>query len=439
MRRARLASLFRVIVALLVLGTLVQRLHFVLFAHPVGKHVVSDMWVYDHRAQNLLAGTVGPWDTFTPPGYPALLALSYRITDGSKTFVGVVQACLSALLVWLVYRLGQRTLRRRWLSLLAALLTAVHLPYVLYAGLALTETTCAVLVTAAVLLVQPGRRRLLRLVAAGLLGGLAVTVRPNVLLFAPALVLVGALAGAGSWRDRTARAAALTAALAVLPAAAAHHNSRLLGVPASVATNGGLNFYLNFAEVARAEYREGARTHVIAPIPNILRFQATSVTTRPFYEDGHFYALGLQLLRERPARLLRGFDNLVELAGLGKQHYWPGWGPLERALAAHAKVFGAAVVVPALLVALVTLLRTRRTLPRAPSRWLGAAALVVCCVVAFFFLGDPRMRVPFDGLLLLLALVPVDAFLNHRARRRRRSSISSASTNPVVESSTNAS
>src|SRR4051812_9139895 len=47
--------------------------------HPPGLYVVSDMEFYDRRADHLLSGGLTIWDTFTPVGYPALLALIYAV------------------------------------------------------------------------------------------------------------------------------------------------------------------------------------------------------------------------------------------------------------------------------------------------------------------------------------------------------------------------
>src|SRR5215212_1967691 len=70
------------------------RLWFVIWEHPPGEHIATDMWVYDLRAHRVMDGTFGIEDTFQPLGYPALVALIYAISDNSRELVGVVHALM---------------------------------------------------------------------------------------------------------------------------------------------------------------------------------------------------------------------------------------------------------------------------------------------------------------------------------------------------------
>src|SRR5688572_581392 len=99
-------------IGLLVFGAaLLVRLVFVCRFHPPGDFVFSDMSVYEQRARNLLSGGANAWDTFTPVGYPALLAAIYAL-GGSAMTVGVLQALLGAVTAALVATLALRIFRR---------------------------------------------------------------------------------------------------------------------------------------------------------------------------------------------------------------------------------------------------------------------------------------------------------------------------------------
>ncbi len=125
----------------LALVALAIRLVCTLFFLEPGKHVFSDMGVYDMRAQHLMAWDLGPWDTFTPVGYPAFLAFFYKLTDHSFTFIGVVQAFLGAGVVALTHRLALRmTGGHRWISLGVGAFAALHVPFIYYGCFLLSET-----------------------------------------------------------------------------------------------------------------------------------------------------------------------------------------------------------------------------------------------------------------------------------------------------------
>ena len=99
---------------------LVPRLLCVALAHPPGDYVTSDMWVYELRATHLLLGDLGPWDSFTPAGYPAFLAVLYSIAGRQLMLVGLVQALLGASVVALTYALAMEVGHRRTPASLAA-------------------------------------------------------------------------------------------------------------------------------------------------------------------------------------------------------------------------------------------------------------------------------------------------------------------------------
>jgi 4-amino-4-deoxy-L-arabinose transferase-like glycosyltransferase len=398
-------------IGLLVFGlALIVRLVFVCRFHPPGDFVFSDMSVYEERATNLLSGASSAWDTFTPVGYPALLAAIYAL-GGSASIVGVLQALLGAVTAGLVATLALRIFQRPLLAWTIGLAAALHLPGVLYAGYLLTETVFAFLVVAACWLLArvvevPSRRALIVSAAAlGLVLGAAATVRPNLLLFLPALPLLLWLGSGRRWRHALLACAVVLGGFSLPVGFAALRNSRLLGRPASLGTNGGLNFYLNLADVRGVRYRERGATHRITPISNLVRFprdEDEEAVGVPFYDDSHYYQRGLALLRDQPSRLVeRGARNLVEAAGIGRQGYWPEHD--TRLTRTHRRAFFIAALLPSLAGALL-LIGRRRWAARDHLVLVAAAALVASNVVTvFLFLGDPRMRVPFDPLVMLLA------------------------------------
>jgi hypothetical protein len=389
-----------------VLLALSVRLVFVCAYSPPGTHVFSDMWVYDHRARALLSGVLGAWDTFTPVGYPATLALIYRLSGNSTVVVGVLQALLGAATALLTTRLAARVFARPRVTLLVGLVSALHVPAVYYAGYLLTETLFSFLVVAATaaLIMSIERRSRVGFMLTGLLLGYGATVRPNLLVFLPFIPVLIWLGSGRRVAQVLVPSLLLGGAFAVPVGAAAIHNARLIGHP-SLGSNGGLNFYLNFAPVRGVRFAEGRMVHRITPIPNLFRYpsdDAEEGVDVPFYDEAHYYGRGLALLREHPERLKISAYNLVEAAGGGRQGYWPG-DAREPIMSNHRRVFLWACILPSLFG--IGMLAVRRRYARIENLPLVAcAALVLSSIVTLlFFLGDPRMRVPFDPLLILLA------------------------------------
>jgi len=391
----------------LFLAATALRLWFVLWEHPPGKHVTSDMWVYDMRAHRVMEGTFDLGDTFQPLGYPAMLALLYSISDTSQTLVGVVQALMGGLTVVFTYRIAQRVGSSSLLGLFAALAVGVHLPLIVYTGLLLTEVPFCFAVTLALWLILRAleERTFGSAVWAGVALGVATVVRSNLMAFFPLLPLFLSWALRGEKKRRAWILCGQLVLGALIPiSAAVIHNSIRSKRPVGLATNGGANFYLNFAEIRTLKSVSQAGEHHITPIPNLIRYDKDEIHRTALYNEQYFYQRGFKLLREKPSRLVRALDNLVEGAGAGKQDYWPGWPWHDRLLAGHAKVFFWLGVLPAMLHILWLFASGRFLRPEAAPRVLLALALSSAILTLYLFLGDPRMRVPFDPVLIVLTL-----------------------------------
>jgi 4-amino-4-deoxy-L-arabinose transferase-like glycosyltransferase len=427
------------------------RLYFVLFLHPPRAFVFSDMQSYDYVALEILSGRSNVWHAFRPVGYSLLLALVYALTDVSRTFVGVLQALMGAALVPWSAQLARAAGASRASALLAALVVLTNVPLILYSGLLLTEVPSAffLLLGLKQLLVEPRKPRspFARLAASGLYLGLAAAVRPNFLLALPVVALYalhwisrGGLPRARSWL-------LLGAGLALPLALVSLYNSHALGRPVGLSCNGGLNFYLNFADVHTIQYQGPMGQYWISPVPNGFDHTRQELTDVPLFEDAHYYARGLAFVREHPASLRDALQNFPEAAGVGRQLLWPGWPGHESLLASYSLGFFALVLLPALTMLGVlarAAFRAFRPLWRARGRAGLARAAVdggasppasvrpealtlaaLCASSAlpiYLFLGDPRVRVPFDPLWIVLAALALDALaraVRGRFRRRR--------------------
>lgn len=157
---------------------------------------------YDALAARLAAGLGYTWAwpdgavtsvAHYPVGYPAALALAYRLFGHSVVVAGVENACVGALAALAAYGIALAVADRR-AALWAGLAVALHPGLVLYTPGIMTEGLTATLVTLAAWVAvrrageaQAGRASLL-----GGLVGLAGLVRPQTLLLAPLFGLLAA-------------------------------------------------------------------------------------------------------------------------------------------------------------------------------------------------------------------------------------------------------
>lgn len=390
-------------------AALALRLWFVLVAHPAHRFIYSDMQSYHQVALQLLQGQVSPWHAFRPVGYSLLLVPFYALGIGPG-WVGVLQALLGAAMVPLAARLATRCRVGPRGALVCALLVACSAPLVMYGGLILTELPSAFLLLLGITFAfeaAPAQRA--KWLGAGFALGLAVALRPNLLLALPPLALF-------TWRRDAAAFAALSLGVALPVLCVSAYNSHALGHLAGPSCNGGLNFYLNFADVHTIQYRGVFGGYWVSPVPNGLDHTRLELTDVPFFDDRHYYRSGIAFVAQQPAALRDALANFVEAAGLGRQLYWPDWpghGPLLRA---YARLFFGLVLLPALLLSFAQLLPNVRKGTAATALQLVAICMASLLPI-YFFLGDPRVRVPFDPLWMVLAVLAVQRLATHFGQR----------------------
>jgi dolichyl-phosphate-mannose-protein mannosyltransferase len=203
---------------------------------------------YDEGAAAILSGDgvvfVAPGDPADtallarPPGYSLLLAGFYRLVGRGLFAVQLVQNAVSALVPVLVFVLGDVLVSRRaaaFSGLLAALIP--HLAY--YSALLTPDVVCVVPVLVAIILLAPLARGrdpgIGPALGAGAALGLAVWLRPNLLLLGPAMaVAIALLAPARRWKWRVAAPVAAGAVLAIAPITVRNYIRYRAFVPVSI-------------------------------------------------------------------------------------------------------------------------------------------------------------------------------------------------------------
>jgi len=402
-RPAVLIAIFCTLIALIV------RWDFAVEQHPPELYLVHDMAKYQQQAARLFTEARDAWDTFTPPGYPLFLALV-----GSPVRAGPVQAVMGSLTVGLTavvaYLLGRSLLA----ALIAGVVCALYAPLVFYTGLLLSETVCAFFLVAFVavaMVAMDARRHRALAVIAGVLLAVVILTRPSYLALLPFLGWLGIRRRRG--RSGLILGWALGACgLVLLPVAV--HTSILLGRPALVASNGGVNFFLAHADCRSLRSTAGGRSVQLTTHYSRVHLTRACTTDRPFIDERYFYRRGLDEIAAHPERLLRAFQALGEGLGLAPsrahpdQPFWPGSIVYGGVLNAFSRAFFGLLLVPAILAGVM-----RRRASRSSEGERGSVrdvqwALAWCVVggamlVLYAFNGNPRVRVSSDPVVIALA------------------------------------
>ncbi len=248
---------------------LVARLLVVVWGHDLPP--AGDGYYYDTLARRLAAGQGYTWlwpdgavtyAAHYPVGYPALVAVGYRVFGPSPVVAMTENALLGALLAASVFVLARGHAaaastadeqRRSSLAMVSSMIVALHPALVPYTLALMTEGAAIALLAAAAALVElsvaarakgssPRGRSTWLLVAASLTLGVATLVRPQCLLMAPVL---GALAaGRASAKRRALFAGAVTAAALLVCAPWTARNCVRMERCALVSVNGGWNLLI---------------------------------------------------------------------------------------------------------------------------------------------------------------------------------------------------
>lgn len=392
-----LTSLFWGLVALWL------RWDFVVEEHPPSHYLVGDMAIYASQAERIFRER-DAWDTFTPPGYPAFLALV-----GNVERVGAVQALLGAFTTVLTMALARRLDRSPWTAILAGMVGALYFPLIFYAGVMLTETLFAFLLLSFVSIVLSAASRRNRGLAlcAGVVLASAILVRPSLLTFLPFLLWL-------SFRDKRASLFryVLASALIVM-APVAIHTSYVLGRPAVVASNGGVNFFLAYSDCKLVRSTALGRITSVSTHYTRAHYERECVVDIPFTDEPWFYRSGFMNILQHPRRLWTALDGLREGLGLisyrpwPNQPYWPGSTQYGDRINWFSQAYFWILLLPALLHGFFGQTRRGTECDAHLARRLSWILLASVGIAMYVYNGNPRVRVSSDPVTMALAAAAV--------------------------------
>jgi hypothetical protein len=421
------ATLERVVWTLIVALGVLARYRYAFGLNPARHHVTSDAGEVIALARRfsdpLASQTIA--DTIWPPGAAALLAPLVALDPslGVAALAQFLASCATFLVLgycaWLAA--GRRA------ALLATLFGALHFGFIHYTGVFLSEQffqlAVALALTVTVLVLrraeahdQRGTRlrgARLRLLGLGALVGscwaFSAMLRPNAL---PVALVTGAVLLVHSLRRREwfrlyLLAGGLAAFLTVL-APLSQRCSQLSGHFCAVSNNVAMNVALGQAgEVKGLEFRDATKPELTTSWvpPALLQhgYDGMGSVTRAIYDTPGLVAWVFQRLKQDPGMfLVRAAGNALDLFRI---EYWPDdYGRLPARTATVAKqAFLLCVVAPGLILLVQLVVRHLRAPSASVLPLLLVAVFGSVLLSAALSMGEPRYRIPFDGVLIVLA------------------------------------
>lgn len=342
------------------------------------------------------SSSAGP-TAYRPPGYPLLLLPVHLVSGGSVLAMRIVGVFALAGAIWLAYLLGRRA-HSGVAGALAAILMAGY-PLLGYTATALYPQVPALFLLLLFLEAslrlaapQPPRRRCVTAVVGGLAGGLLTITVPT---FGPSVVTVLAWL---AWRHRQAddrrsvlrSLAVCLLAAAVLPTVWCVRNAVQLHAFVPLSTNTGVNLLLGNSEKVTAGSGPGG--DVSAYRMRADQLDLDEVELDHFYRDE-----ALDWMVANPARVgelylqkvFHTFSFRDDLATTAQSN-------------AAQDLVSALTYYPLLGLALLRVLTLRRW-PLGPAERAALWLLVGNSLLLAVFFTRLRLRVPLDGLMILLA------------------------------------
>jgi hypothetical protein len=421
---------------------LAVRLYWNLGIHPPLDQRRSDMGMYLGRATEMLdkPWIPQPYYTIFPYG-THLLAFALKWLFGRENSVAfsVAFAALGALAVGYTFATAERLSPRPAARWIAGLTLALYYPWISYCGYVLSETpfTLALAATAFYSLRLADRGRPRDAFRLGLSIAIGAVFRPQILLSAAFLGL-HVLARRRAWRGLTRGHFARVAAPIVLVLAASSarfywHTSTGTGLHGGqlglISSNGPVNYV--FGRCHATQITSDGKSSFTSPALTALAYQEKNPRARPIFpldpvlgasvhfsgnmwEPAGAYELAHRCV-EKSGYLAQARFALAHVVLLWAYNLpWPDQAqiPRFRRPMEVSAVLHAILILPLAAVAIVLAFRRRGA-----RRLLLAAHPLAMIAMAMIYFGDARFRVPYDGILIVLAAeILVAAFIWLRRR-----------------------
>jgi tetratricopeptide (TPR) repeat protein len=276
---------------------------------PVFLGLSMDSSLFDKLALQIAKGDWGYKDSiYLNEFYQFFLAAVYRIFGFSHLAVVLIQVLLDSLSCVLIYDIGSRAVNKS-VGAAAALVYALYGIAIFYTGLVLdTTVTIFLQLLFLSLLVLGSEKKDARLyyLLSGIVFGLLLLARPNLILFLLALPLYGLFflnKRLGGKTSLVCISLFAVAAGSVLSLSAARHYAHF-GVLSPFPAHGGFNFYIGNNREAEGIFMSpsGISSNPVSQIKTSIRVASKEAGKElgPYEASSHWLARGMEYLAEKP-------------------------------------------------------------------------------------------------------------------------------------------
>ena len=243
------------VAGLLVFGLIVRVLFHIQYSNSIFWGDLSiDELLHDAWARYIADGNIiGNEVFFRAPLYPYFLALLYKLSGANLHVVLLIQHAIGLLSGWLLYRTGKELVSHNT-GVLALILYSLTPIFVYFESQLLLDFLIIPFALLSFFLLKRAidRESIPYLIACGLSIGLTALVRPNILAFVPFVIiwLIIIIAENDGLKRAIARAAILTASIAIMISPVTVRNYVVGDDLVLISSQGGINFYLGNNEEA---------------------------------------------------------------------------------------------------------------------------------------------------------------------------------------------
>jgi 4-amino-4-deoxy-L-arabinose transferase-like glycosyltransferase len=367
--------------------------------NPPGSTLHSDMANYSGIADDILGGVWTPAHFLPAIGFSLVLAGFKRLFTNWSAALAIYHVLLSTATVWLVWKCATRAFGQT-IGVLSLAFAAVHAPWLVFAALALSETTFTFLL--AVLLWASLELADRPTVRWSLIWGLAFVVgfwMKGTHAFLGPMFLVGVMAWR-RWSRESIITVAVPVSLVVGAGLLAHGalSAETTGTFRLSAAAGGLNFIEGKCPSKRNYDSTGSSW--LSPVYYQLDMTAAKMWDRPFTDSGYFMKEGLKCIGRDPFVLVQSFESIPFL--FVGNYLWPA---THSSVAAPERLYEL-MTGPFLMAGVVLWLLARW--PRRREKWgeliVWVLPLAALCLCVYVFKSEIRFRVPFDVWLIPMAI-----------------------------------
>jgi hypothetical protein len=390
---------------LLIFGFFARLLYIFTLTTPK-QYLFSDPGAYDDRALHMAKGIYIAYSTYWPPFFHMFLSLIYRpliwlgIENWRVEIDVVIFAFFYILGFWCIYQIT-KTLFTKKFALITLAILIFWWPFLIFNCTIMSENLFFVLVFLGlyVLIVKPMKPA--TGLWLGLFWGLAFITRPIFALSLPLFVIWGLYYKL----DKKVLIGFITMTVIIVFSMIAFNFYYTNGAEKSFSSNGGIGFAALWCDVKSIRFNSPTGYFWFG-WPGNLDYPETKtiITSVPFENQGYYYKIGLNCLKENPGTI---FTNISSIMKLFHSHIFPDVGniPYWQSLRLFFKILTGLLFILAaetIIGLLVGWIKMDETI----KKYLYLFGLIISSLLITVYLqnpGEERYIIPYVPLLIILS------------------------------------